>query len=97
MVLGEQTRPVQVQVRIQVLSAEIIDWCGKALRDMAVAEDLAYDRSILALGQGIIARAPGPRIGQFRIELLEQPGDAVIDVLAESGRASCRERVCQSG
>src|SRR3546814_10473399 len=26
MVLGEQTRPVQVQVRIQVLSAEIIDW-----------------------------------------------------------------------
>src|SRR3546814_21093171 len=52
MVLGEQTRPVQVQVRIQVMSAAIIDWFGTALRAIAVAEDLASDRFILSLGQG---------------------------------------------
>ena len=44
---GEQTRPVEVDVRVEVLAAEGIHEAREALRDVAVAQVFAHEHAIL--------------------------------------------------
>ena len=49
--------------------------------DVAVAEVLAHDRGVLALDQCVVVAASGAAFGELDMELLQQPGDLVVDVL----------------
>ena len=80
---GEQAGPVEVEERRQGGVGEAIDVVGEAPRDMVVAEPLAHHVGVLALDQGVVVRAPGAGLGEaLDAQLVEQPGDAVVDVLA---------------
>ena len=46
---------MKVQVRIQVGHVEGIDRLSEVLRDVMVAEQLAYHRTVLALDEGVDA------------------------------------------
>ena len=52
-----------------------------ALRDVVVAEVLAHDVAVLALDEGVVVAVPGPRLGELDVQLVEQVGDVVADVL----------------
>ena len=54
---GEQTGPVMVEVRRQVLLRERIDPRRKAPRDVAVAKEPANDIGVLVLGKGVVGGA----------------------------------------
>ncbi len=81
-VLGKQAGPVQVQIGIQVVPAELVDLGGKTLRNVVVAQELAYDRAVLGLDQGVVVRAPGPRLGELGVQLVQHLGHSAIDVFA---------------
>ena len=56
---------------------------AKQLRDVVVAEPLADDVGVLALDQRVVVGAAGAGLGEaLDAQLLEQRGDAVVDVLA---------------
>jgi hypothetical protein len=54
---------VEVEVGRQDPLGEVVDLLGKAPRDVAVAEVLADDRAVLALGQGVVVAAARARLG----------------------------------
>lgn len=62
---GEQTWPVEVYTGMQVVAAEGIRWCGKALRDVAVAQMFAYDVAVLGCGLGVVVAVSGSRFCLF--------------------------------
>ena len=63
---------MQIDVWVEVLAAESIDHCGKALWDMAVAKSLSNDGAVLALGQLVVIGVAGARLGLFHPHLLQQ-------------------------
>lgn len=77
----EQAGPVIVQERRQALPGERVDLEGEALGDVVVAEVLAHHVGVLAFDQGIVVAAPGARPGELDMELGEQVGHPVVDVL----------------
>ena len=42
----EETRPVEIDVRVEVVRAEGVDQAGAVLRDMRVAQMLAHHRAV---------------------------------------------------
>jgi hypothetical protein len=56
--LREETRPMVVDVRHQMLLIEAVHPGGELLRDMTVAEDLAYDRGVFLFSQGVVVAMP---------------------------------------
>ena len=64
-----------------MLLGEVVDQGGVALRDVVVAELFAHDVSVLALDEGVVVAVPGARLGELDVQLVEQLGDAMIDVL----------------
>src|SRR5262249_42735255 len=63
--LGEAARTVIVQVGVEVSHIEALDAMGVFTANMSVAQVLANDRSVLALHQGVIRAAVGPRSREF--------------------------------
>ena len=73
---------VEVQVRRQHVLGEGVDALSEAAGDVGVAEVLAHEGAVLGLDQGVVVAAAGARLGEFLdVELVEQLGDAVVDVL----------------
>ena len=80
---GEQAGPVEVEERRQGALGEAVDVGSEAPRDMVVAEPSAHHVGVLALDQRVVVRAPGAGLGEpLDAQLVEQSGDAVVDVLA---------------
>ena len=50
---------MEIDVGVQELSAEGIDFPGKALRNVAVAQVFGYDRPVLRFSQPIVIAVPG--------------------------------------
>lgn len=77
----EQAGPVMVREGRQALPGERVDLGGEALGDVVVAEVLARHVGVLALDQGVVVAAPGARLGELDVELGEQVGHPMVDVL----------------
>ena len=59
----------------------MVDRCGEAVGDVAVAEVLAHDRAVFTFHQGIVVGLSGAGLGELTdMELVEQPGDLAVDV-----------------
>ena len=74
-VLGKQAGPVEVEVGVDVRGTEVVDLLRKTLRDVAVAEALAYDSAVLGLRQAVVVRMARARFGELDAELFQQAGD----------------------
>ncbi len=61
--------------------AEGVDESGEALRDMAVAQVFAHDGAVLGFRQAVVVAVPGARLGELDVELIQEFGHGVIDVL----------------
>ena len=57
---------MEIQVRIERLRIEAVDEAGMFLRDVTVAHELAYDRAVLAFGQGVVVGLTRVRFGESR-------------------------------
>ena len=77
----EQAWAVVVEERRELALREVVDQVGVAPRDVVAAEVFAHDVAILALDEGVVVAVPGPRLGELDVQLVEQVGDAVVDVL----------------
>ena len=64
----EETRPMVVEIRIEVLLVEAIDKQRPTLRQMGIAEDLAHDGAVFTFRQGVIVAVAGPGLGEFDTE-----------------------------
>ena len=56
---------MEVDIGVEELPAEDVDLGGKAARNMAVAEVLAYDRPVLRFSQPVVIAVPGARLGEI--------------------------------
>ena len=77
---GEEAGSMVVEVGRELIEQKRADDSGVTAGDMAVAQVLAHDRTVLAFDQGIVVGAPGARLGELDAQLFEQSGNAVIDV-----------------
>ena len=50
---------MEVDIGVEVVTAECIHQCGEALRDVVVAQMLAHDGRVLGLGLCIVVAVPG--------------------------------------
>ena len=86
--LGEFCKPlgwkitgtVVIQKGNQVLSIEVIEVIRPFLLDRIIAKSLTYDGCIFAFSQGIIVAMPGPRLGSFDLQFIEELYDVMIDI-----------------
>ena len=96
---------MEVQVGREDGEGEVVDPLGKASGNVAIAQVFAYHRAVLALGQGVVVGLAGARLGEFLdVELVEQFGDAMVDVLgavvaveAVDGEGEGLDEVLQDG
>ena len=85
---GEQAGAVEIEERRQGGLGEgrpdgRADLGREALRDVVVAEPAADHVGVLAFSEGIVVGVPRPGLGEaLDAQLVEQRGDAVVDVLA---------------
>ena len=79
--LREQAGAVEVQEGGEDIAGELVDEPGAPGRDVFVAEVGADDVPVLALDESVVVAAPGPRLGEFGVQLLEHGRDPVVDEL----------------
>ena len=80
---GEQAGPVEVEERGQRALGEAVDLGREALRDVVVAEPFADHVGVLALDERVVVEMTGAGLGEpLDAQLVEELGDAVVDVLA---------------
>ena len=63
--LREEAWAMEVDVRIEEVGTEGIDHAGTVLRDVGIAQMLAYHRAVLGLGQCVIIGMPGAGLGEL--------------------------------
>ena len=79
---GEEAGAVEVEVGGEHILGEVVDLCGEAAGDLAVAEVFAHDGGVFTFHQGIVVGVSGTGLGELTdMELVEQPGDLAVDVL----------------
>ena len=78
---GLTTRPVKVEIRIEVFAIKRLDRIGVLGFDMQVAHVLAHHGAVLGFHQPVIIRVPRPRLRLFDEEFLSHPRHLVIDKL----------------
>jgi len=76
----EQTRPVDVDLRIQRLCPPEIHVGGVALRNMGVAQRCANHRAVLGFGQPVVVGRARTGWGAFDGQRVEPLGDLGVDV-----------------
>ena len=54
---------------------------AKCCVEMGMAQMLAYHRAVLALDQRIVVALPGPALGLFDVQFLQQSGHPLVDEL----------------
>ena len=60
----------------------MVDRCGAAAGDVAVAEVLAHDGAVFTFHQGIVVGVSGAGLGELSdLEFVEQAGELAVDVL----------------
>jgi len=79
---GHGTRPVEVDVRVEVLPVKLIHGLGVLGTDVAVADVLANNGPILRLDQAVVSGMMRPRAGLLDEQFAEQSGYGVVDELA---------------
>ena len=72
---------VVVDVGDQVVPMKAVHEVGKALGDVAVADEFANHRGVLGLDQRVVVAMPWTRLGELDAELFQEPGDLAIDIL----------------
>jgi hypothetical protein len=78
--LREESGTVEIDVQVQEVRTERVDLFGELLRDLGIAQMLAYHGAVLGLCQdGIVVPMAG-RIHSMR-SVAQQCGDLIIDVL----------------
>ena len=83
---GEHAGPVEVEGPRQHVAREAVDERREAPRDVGVAEPLADDAGVLALGQGVVVGMPGAGLGELGVQLGEQRGDRRAPMATRVGR-----------
>ena len=80
--LRDAAGPVEVQVRIQMLTMKLIDGFGMLAGDMRPAQMFADHRAVLGLHQGVVAGMTSPRLGLLDQEFVQEAGNLIVDELA---------------
>ncbi len=75
------TRPMEIQIGIEMLTVEGHERVGVAGIDIAVSDVLADHCAILGLHQAVVVGMPRARFGLFGQQLVQQLGDRAIDEL----------------
>ena len=78
--LGKQVGPMDVERRCPPVEPECIDRSGEALREVGMAQMLAYHRAVLAFDQGVVIALPGATPGLFDGQLLQPLGYLRVEV-----------------
>jgi hypothetical protein len=78
---GKETRPMVVDIGIQVFLMKLVNQRCPVLTDMAIAEVFSDDGAILGFDQGIVIGLSGARFGQLDVQLFQKLNDMLIDVL----------------
>jgi hypothetical protein len=73
---------MEVDVRVQVLPVKLIHRLGVLRVDVAIADVLANDGSVLGFHQPVVAGMVRPGLGLFDQQLLQQTRHVVVDELA---------------
>jgi len=61
---GEETRPVEINIGVQVFPVIDIEQAGTALGDIGISQVLTYDRAIITFDQSVVIRPPRPGSGE---------------------------------
>src|SRR5665213_1185755 len=77
----KSARTMKIHVRVQVRGVELVNGFGVLAADVAVANVLADDRSVLAFYQRVVLGPIGAAFGEFDQQTFEQLRQFVIDVL----------------
>ncbi|WP_420635202.1 hypothetical protein [Candidatus Palauibacter sp.] len=79
---GEEAGPVEVEEGAEVVAEEAVDGGGALGGDVGASEPPSDAGAVPGLDEGVVVGAPWPGLGELGdVELLEHPGDAVVDVL----------------
>ena len=68
--LGLPARPMEVPIRMEVLSVEALEALGLRRRDMRIAHVLANHRPVVRLHQAVVVAVPRPRFGLLDPQLV---------------------------
>jgi len=68
----KEARAVEVDIGVEVITAEGVDLRGKALGDMGITQVLAYHRTVFGLHQGIVIAVAGSRLGELDVKFVEE-------------------------
>src|SRR3954453_8105577 len=79
---GHGTGTMEVHVRVEMLAIELVHRLGVLGADVAVANVLADDGSILGLHQTVVAAMVWSRASLFDKQFAQQLGHGVVDELA---------------
>ncbi len=89
---GEKAGMVVVQLRREHALGEGVDLWGEVPGDVVVPETLAHHRGVLALDQRVVVGSAGARLREVGdVQLVEQPGHLVVDVLGTVVRVEAED------
>lgn len=72
---------MEVEIGGEGLDRELVDGVSVCGRDMGVTEVFADDGAVFAFDERIVVGLPGSGLGELDVELGEQGGDLMVDVL----------------
>ena len=78
---GKPAWPMEVQVRIQLRRIELLQLFGVPGRNVAVADQLAYDGPVLSFHQSVVLTSARSALGELHQQRLQHVVDGVVDVL----------------